>query len=238
MDARLYGNDPDDGVGGTGAFFLLLDEPEVYGLPPDPVVTTKDLPRMFNRAGLAATFMLAGAAASFLQEEPMTQVHGGSPSRQRGSRRGGDRIMVPEADFSSYYGRPIVKPAPWENDIAYYLFTGGVAAGSAAARRRRRPHRPARPAAGRAVRLARRTGPEHRLPRARPRQAEPLPQHAARRQADLADVGRHLDPQPARALRRRSRRPPRSSRCSRRTGSAGRSGSSSRWAVPPAWSVR
>ena len=45
MDARLYGNDPDDGVGGAGAFFLLLDEPEVYGLPPDPVVTTKDLPR-------------------------------------------------------------------------------------------------------------------------------------------------------------------------------------------------
>ncbi|MDN5894980.1 MAG: 4Fe-4S dicluster domain-containing protein, partial [Nocardioides sp.] len=44
MDARLYGNDPEDGVGGAGAFFLLLDEPEVYGLPPDPVVTTKDLP--------------------------------------------------------------------------------------------------------------------------------------------------------------------------------------------------
>ena len=38
-DARLYGRDPDDGVGGDGAFFLLLDEPEVYGLPPDPVVT-------------------------------------------------------------------------------------------------------------------------------------------------------------------------------------------------------
>ena len=41
--ARLYGRDPDDGVGGDGAFFLLLDEPEVYGLPPDPVVTTRDL---------------------------------------------------------------------------------------------------------------------------------------------------------------------------------------------------
>ncbi|QIK77257.1 polysulfide reductase NrfD [Nocardioides piscis] len=38
--------------------------------------------------------------------------------------------MVPEADFTSYYGRPIVKPAPWEHDIAIYLFTGGVAAGS------------------------------------------------------------------------------------------------------------
>ena len=34
--AQLYGADPDDGVGGFGAFFLLLDEPEVYGLPPDP----------------------------------------------------------------------------------------------------------------------------------------------------------------------------------------------------------
>src|SRR5262245_27215127 len=52
-DARLYGADPDDGVGGTGAFFLLLDEPEVYGLPPDPVVTTRDLPRMWRQAAIA-----------------------------------------------------------------------------------------------------------------------------------------------------------------------------------------
>ena len=66
MDARLYGNDPDDGVGGTGAFFLLLDEPEVYGFPPDPVVTTKDLPQMFRRASTAAAALLAGAAIAFL----------------------------------------------------------------------------------------------------------------------------------------------------------------------------
>jgi formate dehydrogenase iron-sulfur subunit len=66
MDARLYGNDPNDGVGGTGAFFLLMDDPEVYGFPPDPVVTTKDLPHMFNRAGTAALALLAGAAISFL----------------------------------------------------------------------------------------------------------------------------------------------------------------------------
>jgi formate dehydrogenase iron-sulfur subunit len=66
MDARLYGNDPDDGVGGTGAFFLLLDEPEVYGFPPDPVVTTKDLPHMFNRATTAAAALLVGAVVSFL----------------------------------------------------------------------------------------------------------------------------------------------------------------------------
>ena len=66
MDARLYGDDPNDGVGGAGAFFLLLDEPEVYGMPPDPVVTTRDLPQMFARAGAAAAVLLAGAVASFL----------------------------------------------------------------------------------------------------------------------------------------------------------------------------
>ncbi|MDT7725517.1 MAG: formate dehydrogenase iron-sulfur subunit [Actinomycetota bacterium] len=66
-DARLYGRDPDDGVGGDGAFFLLLDEPEVYGLPPDPVVTTRDLPSMWRHAGAAALTLLAGLAATFVR---------------------------------------------------------------------------------------------------------------------------------------------------------------------------
>ncbi|MEU4570325.1 4Fe-4S dicluster domain-containing protein [Micromonospora sp. NPDC023956] len=65
-EARLYGHDPGDGVGGDGAFFLLLDEPEVYGLPPDPVVTTRDLPRMWRRAGVAALAMAAAAVAAFV----------------------------------------------------------------------------------------------------------------------------------------------------------------------------
>jgi formate dehydrogenase iron-sulfur subunit len=64
-DARLYGEDPGDGVGGAGAFFLLLDEPEVYGLPPDPVVTTRDLPAMWRYAGAAAATLLGGVAAVF-----------------------------------------------------------------------------------------------------------------------------------------------------------------------------
>ena len=38
--------------------------------------------------------------------------------------------MVPKAEFTSYYGRPVVKASPWENDIPAYLFLGGVAAGS------------------------------------------------------------------------------------------------------------
>ncbi len=62
--ARLYGHDPNDGVGGTGAFFLLLDEPEVYGLPPDPIVTTRDLPSMWKHAAVAALGLLGAVAVA------------------------------------------------------------------------------------------------------------------------------------------------------------------------------
>jgi formate dehydrogenase iron-sulfur subunit len=65
LDARLYGDSPDDGVGGFGAFFLLLDEPETYGLPPDPVVTTRDLPGIWKATGLAAVALGAGVLAAF-----------------------------------------------------------------------------------------------------------------------------------------------------------------------------
>jgi formate dehydrogenase iron-sulfur subunit len=65
--ARLYLDDPDDGIGGGGAFFLLLDEPEVYGLPPDPVTTTRDLPRMWKHVALAA-LGLAGAVLAATRE--------------------------------------------------------------------------------------------------------------------------------------------------------------------------
>jgi formate dehydrogenase iron-sulfur subunit len=64
--ARLYGQDPDDGVGGDGAFFLLLDEPEVYGLPPDPVVTTRDLPDMWRHVGAAALTLAGLVVSSFV----------------------------------------------------------------------------------------------------------------------------------------------------------------------------
>ncbi|HEU5004002.1 MAG TPA: 4Fe-4S dicluster domain-containing protein [Actinomycetota bacterium] len=63
--AQLYGADPADGVGGFGAFFLLLDRPEVYGLPPDP--RPAELPRMWRRAALAAGALAAGALAAFVR---------------------------------------------------------------------------------------------------------------------------------------------------------------------------
>ena len=65
-DAQLYGRDPEDGVGGFGAFFLLLDEPEVYGLPPDPAVPTKKLAEMWVNTAVAAAATLVVAALACL----------------------------------------------------------------------------------------------------------------------------------------------------------------------------
>jgi formate dehydrogenase iron-sulfur subunit len=64
-EARLYGHDADDGVGGFGAFFLLLDEPETYRLPPDPVAPTRMLKRNWGAALVAAGTLAAGVVASF-----------------------------------------------------------------------------------------------------------------------------------------------------------------------------
>jgi len=53
-DARLYLADGNDGIGGGGSMFLLLDRPDVYGLPPNPFVATERLPEMWRAAALAA----------------------------------------------------------------------------------------------------------------------------------------------------------------------------------------
>lgn len=49
-------------------------------------------------------------------------------NRDGGGRR--EAPAVPDAEFSSYYGRAIIKPVPWKHEIPAYLFVGGVAAGS------------------------------------------------------------------------------------------------------------
>ena len=64
--AQLYLADDGDGIGGAGAFFLLLDDPEVYGLPPDPVDTTRDLGSTWAAAGAAAVALGAVLAAAVL----------------------------------------------------------------------------------------------------------------------------------------------------------------------------
>jgi DMSO reductase anchor subunit len=53
----------------------------------------------------------------------------GGPARRR-RRRGDKAAMVPDADFGSYYGQPILNAPVWESDIPTYFFLGGLAGGS------------------------------------------------------------------------------------------------------------
>ncbi len=55
-EAYLYGADAasQPGTEGLNAFFLLLDEPEAYNLPPDPVVPTKNASESWTSMALAA----------------------------------------------------------------------------------------------------------------------------------------------------------------------------------------
>lgn len=52
---------------------------------------------------------------------------GAGPRRRRKGGRG-ERLMVPEAEFRSYYDRPIIKPPVWKvPDVPAYLYLGGMA---------------------------------------------------------------------------------------------------------------
>jgi formate dehydrogenase iron-sulfur subunit len=66
-DAQLYLHDDDNGMDGAGAFFLLLDEPEVYGLPPDPVAPTRHLGEVYGAVASAAAGIALGVAAAFVR---------------------------------------------------------------------------------------------------------------------------------------------------------------------------
>ena len=235
-DARLYGDDPDDGVGGRGG--VLPAARRAGGLRPaaGPGRHHPRPARDVGKAALAALALLAGAVAGFAGRRPMTSLP--APARRRrparlersGGRRRPDtrpagadrpgavapqgrrrrrdeRRMVPDATFTSYYGRPVVKASPWEADIPAYLFLGGLAAGSSLlAAGADLTGRPAA-AAGRPARRAR-WASASASPRsgARPRSAGAVPPHAAGGQADLTDVGRHLDPHRVRPAGRAGRR--------------------------------
>jgi formate dehydrogenase iron-sulfur subunit len=67
-EAYLYGADAESqpGTEGLNAFFLLVDKPEVYNLPPDPVVPTRKGAEAWISAGFAALGLVAAAFGSVL----------------------------------------------------------------------------------------------------------------------------------------------------------------------------
>jgi len=55
VKAELYGADPEGALGGLNSFYLLVDEPEVYGLPRHPQLPSRNLAK-------SSTFSVASAA--------------------------------------------------------------------------------------------------------------------------------------------------------------------------------
>jgi hypothetical protein len=58
-------------------------------------------------------------------------VPGSSKSRRWGKHRRAEQPMVPQAEFTSYYGKPVINAPVWQSpDIPGYLFLGGLAGAS------------------------------------------------------------------------------------------------------------
>lgn len=71
-----------------------------------------------------------GSAGQRRSPRPGEGEQWGEGRRRRRGRRG-EALMVPRAEFTSYYGRPIIKKPVWEErDIAGYFFLGGLAGAS------------------------------------------------------------------------------------------------------------
>ena len=71
-EAYLYGVDAEEqpGTEGLNAFFLLLDRPEVYNLPPEPVVPTKRAAESWKAMGLA----MLGLASAIIGSVAVTRA--------------------------------------------------------------------------------------------------------------------------------------------------------------------
>jgi ferredoxin len=113
-EAQLYGHDPNDGVGGDGVRTAARPHRHDPGSARD-VASGRRGGTDHGGGRRGGVRREAG-----MNSRPDTKQH----------RRDAD-VMVPKAEFRSYYGRPIVKAPVWHMDIAEYLFTGGLAAGSA-----------------------------------------------------------------------------------------------------------
>jgi len=80
------------------------------------------VPGTEGQASASATAQRTGGGGR--NRRPMTK---GGGRRKKGRA---EEPMVPDATFTSYYGRQVVKATPWEADIPFYLFAGGLAGGS------------------------------------------------------------------------------------------------------------
>ncbi|WP_432514959.1 NrfD/PsrC family molybdoenzyme membrane anchor subunit [Kineococcus sp. SYSU DK001] len=90
---------------------------------PKPSQQTPHQPGQPGSGHVPGTDPIGGQAARMFDAGMGRRKGGGK------KRRGDVNAVVPEAEFRSYYGRAVLKPPVWTHEIAYYLFSGGLAAG-------------------------------------------------------------------------------------------------------------
>jgi formate dehydrogenase iron-sulfur subunit len=76
VPAYVYGKE--EIVGGLNCFFLLVDEPEVYGLPSSPELPSSSVPEGFALSALTGAVLAAGSVVAF-RKERMDGMANGAP---------------------------------------------------------------------------------------------------------------------------------------------------------------
>ena len=125
---------------GIHAFFLILGEPEAYGLPPKP-----QIPTIYLKSAWTSAF--ATAIASIIATLVSVRIFlmtSNSPSEKRLEElreqawkegvvpgKGVDVAGGPIPRKPGYYGQPVVKPPVWTWEVPLYFFFGGIAGMSA-----------------------------------------------------------------------------------------------------------
>ena len=138
-DAQLY--DPTEtSVRGIHAFFLILGEPEAYGLPPEAAGSNhlsevsvdfglrhRDRINHRDAPGIRVFLMTTNSPSEKRLEELREQAwkEGVVPGK------GVDVADGPIPRKPGYYGQPVVKPPVWTWEIPIYFFMGGIAGMSA-----------------------------------------------------------------------------------------------------------
>ncbi len=84
--ASLYGADPNGPLGGLNSFYLLVDEPEVYGLPRNPQLPSRNVMRggVFSTAG---AIVLAVLGMIGLRKRRMEDIAATAPPPPPGPER-------------------------------------------------------------------------------------------------------------------------------------------------------
>jgi len=80
--ARLYGDDPNGPLGGLNSFYLLVDEPEVYGLPKDPKLPSRHL-KSSGALSAVSGAVLGLVALVGLRKRRMDEIESGAESGKR-----------------------------------------------------------------------------------------------------------------------------------------------------------